>query len=191
MSAGFGEPAASGGPMGYGKPAGAQVRVSDADREATAAELREHYAAGRLTAEELDERLDQAFAAKTRSDLGAVMHDLPSLRPGTTPLAGAGQPSSGAGWAGPGWQGGHGWHGGHGPGGQGAWGPGRAISSVISFMVALGLLAVFAVTAAFSFGHNGTRPVGIALIIAALAMLRRLLFGRRRRAGRGRARRRR
>jgi DUF1707 SHOCT-like domain len=198
MSAGFGESAPSGGPMGYGKPTGAHIRVSDADREATAAELREHYAAGRLTADELNERLDQAFAAKTGGDLGAVMHDLPSLRPGGTPLAGTGQPSTGAGWTGsadgsdgPGWHGDHGWHGGPGSGGQGAWGPGRAVGSVISSLVAVCLLAVFAVTAAFSFGHNGSRPIGIALIIAALAMLRRLFFRRRRRAPRGRARRRR
>jgi len=161
------------------------MRVSDADREATAAELREHYAAGRLTADELNERLDQAFAAKTGSELGAVMHDLPSLRPGTPPLAAAGQPFTGAGWTG-----GEGWgQAGPGPGSQGEWGPGRAIGSVISALVAVCLVAAFAVMAAFSFGHNGGRPFGIALILAALAMLRRLFF-RRRRPARGRARRR-
>ena len=41
-----------------------KTRASDADRDRTAA-LREHLAVGRLTIEESDERLDQAYAAKT------------------------------------------------------------------------------------------------------------------------------
>src|SRR4029077_12003847 len=40
---------------------GYNVRVGDADREAVAAQLREHYADGRLTLEELNERIDQTF----------------------------------------------------------------------------------------------------------------------------------
>src|SRR5438132_9546906 len=56
---------------------GFNVRVGDADREAVAAQLREHYADGRLTLDELNERLDHAFAAKTRADLNAVTRDLP------------------------------------------------------------------------------------------------------------------
>jgi len=56
---------------------GYNVRVGDAEREATAAQLREHYADGRLTLDELNERLDQTFAAKTRADLNTVMVDLP------------------------------------------------------------------------------------------------------------------
>src|SRR5437764_14878960 len=75
---------------------GYNVRVGDADREAIAAQLREHYADGRLTLEELNERLDQAFAAKTKADLNVVMRDLPqAMRPG------AGLPYAGAGWPGP------------------------------------------------------------------------------------------
>src|ERR1700742_1102578 len=61
--------------------AGPEMRVGHAEREAVAAELREHYASGRITLEELNERLDKAFAAKTRSDLNALMTDLPSVRP--------------------------------------------------------------------------------------------------------------
>ena len=65
------------------------VRVGDADREAVAAQLREHYADGRLTLEELNERLDQAFAAKTRADLNTVLRDLPYMsRPFTSTPAG-------------------------------------------------------------------------------------------------------
>ena len=58
--------------------AGNEMRVGDAEREAAAAELREHYASGRLTLDELNERIDKAFAAKTRGDLNALMTDLPS-----------------------------------------------------------------------------------------------------------------
>ena len=58
---------------------GYNVRVGDADREAIAAQLREHFADGRLTLEELNERLDQTFAAKTRADLNVVMRDLPHV----------------------------------------------------------------------------------------------------------------
>ena len=61
---------------------GYNVRVGDADREAVAAQLREHFADGRLTLEELNERLDQAFAAKTTADLNTVLRDLPqAVRP--------------------------------------------------------------------------------------------------------------
>ena len=48
-------------------PSDPKIRCGDADRERTAALLREHHAAGRLTAEEFHERLDKAYAAKTQS----------------------------------------------------------------------------------------------------------------------------
>src|ERR1700677_1538625 len=57
---------------------GFEMRVGHEEREAVAAELREHYATGRLTLDELNERLDKAFAAKTKGDLNAIMTDLPS-----------------------------------------------------------------------------------------------------------------
>jgi GntR family transcriptional regulator len=69
------------------------VRVGDADRDAVAAQLRDHYADGRLTHEELNERLDQAFAAKTTADLNTVMRDLPhASRPFTGAPAGGAWP---------------------------------------------------------------------------------------------------
>ena len=52
-------------------------RVTDADREAAAARLREHYAQGRLTLEEFHHRLDAAFQATTQSQLTAITRDLP------------------------------------------------------------------------------------------------------------------
>jgi hypothetical protein len=57
------------------------MRVSDADREQVAERLREHFAAGRLTSEELDERVDAALNAKTVGELRAVMADLPEPGP--------------------------------------------------------------------------------------------------------------
>src|SRR3984957_477990 len=54
------------------------MRVGDAERDAAANDLREHFASGRLTQDELNERLDQTFAAKTRADLSALFTDLPS-----------------------------------------------------------------------------------------------------------------
>jgi hypothetical protein len=57
------------------------LRASDVDRERVAAALREHCAVGRLTMAELDERLGQAYAARTLGDLAAVTHDLPEIEP--------------------------------------------------------------------------------------------------------------
>jgi hypothetical protein len=54
-----------------------KIRASDADRDRTAAALREHLAAGRLTNEEFDERLDKTYAAKTLGELDELMADLP------------------------------------------------------------------------------------------------------------------
>ena len=53
------------------------IRISDADRERSAAALRDHYADGRLTCEELDERVTAALTARTFGDLRSVMADLP------------------------------------------------------------------------------------------------------------------
>src|SRR5690242_14742932 len=55
-----------------------ELRVSDADRERVAEHLRFAAGEGRLTVEELDERLDAAFAARTRADLDAVTAVLPA-----------------------------------------------------------------------------------------------------------------
>jgi hypothetical protein len=53
------------------------IRVSDGDREHVAEQLREHYADGRLSSDELDERITRTLGAKTFGDLRAVMTDLP------------------------------------------------------------------------------------------------------------------
>lgn len=54
-----------------------QLRVADDDREQLVAELHEHAVAGRITAEELEERIEGAYRATTRADLDALRADLP------------------------------------------------------------------------------------------------------------------
>jgi Domain of unknown function (DUF1707) len=58
-----------------------RIRVSDADRDRVAARLRDHFAEGRLTQDELDERLSAALNAKTFGDLRGLMTDLPEPTP--------------------------------------------------------------------------------------------------------------
>jgi DNA-binding PadR family transcriptional regulator len=58
-----------------------RIRTSDADRERATARLRDHYAEGRLTREELDERVTAALNARTFGDLRRVMADLPEPAP--------------------------------------------------------------------------------------------------------------
>ena len=53
------------------------VRIGDAERDAAAADLGEHYAAGRLSLDELNERLDAVFTSRTFGQLTRIMADLP------------------------------------------------------------------------------------------------------------------
>ncbi|MPZ62296.1 MAG: DUF1707 domain-containing protein [Propionibacteriales bacterium] len=53
-------------------------RAGDADRERTADLLADAHAAGYLTTEELDPRLETALAARTHGELGPLIADLPS-----------------------------------------------------------------------------------------------------------------
>jgi hypothetical protein len=160
---------------------GYNVRVGDADREAVAAQLREHYADGRLTLEELNERLDQTFAATTKADLNMVMRDLPqAMRPG------AGLPYAGTGWPG---QPGPGRPGPMSPGpgqrhGQGGWDGGSRRPGAFAPLLGLVWLLVI-LGSVFMFGlGGGDRPIAIVLFLAALALVRRL-FGLGRGRGRG------
>jgi hypothetical protein len=57
-------------------------RVSDGDRDATVQALSHHYAAGRLTMEELSERTAAAHAATTVAELGSILADLSDEAPG-------------------------------------------------------------------------------------------------------------
>ena len=53
------------------------IRVSDADRNAVAELLGQHYADGRLDQAEFDDRVSRTMAAKTRGDLSGLFDDLP------------------------------------------------------------------------------------------------------------------
>ena len=57
------------------------IRASDVDRDLVTAQLRDHFAAGRITPGELDERLSAALNAKTFGDLRRIMADLPGPVP--------------------------------------------------------------------------------------------------------------
>ncbi len=178
--------------------AGYEMRVSDAEREAAAAELREHFASGRLNQDELDERLATAFAAKTRGDLNALFTDLPSSGHGRTGAsAPGGGPRSGfSGASGPVGPGAASWGSWTRPGASDDWqargnawrgSAGRSIGRIATASVLLWVLFIVGILGVFGIGAG--RPFGVVLIIAALALLRRLLFmifGRRRmRGGRG------
>jgi len=67
------------GELGTGQARQA-TRIGDADRDAAAAELGEHFAAGRLTLDELHDRLGHVLEARTRGQLLHVMADLPASR---------------------------------------------------------------------------------------------------------------
>ncbi len=60
-------------------PGDPRIRASDADRDRVTALLREHHAAGRLTAEEFHERMEQALDAKTLGELDELLADLPAI----------------------------------------------------------------------------------------------------------------
>jgi Domain of unknown function (DUF1707) len=56
-----------------------RIRASDADRDRVMALLREHHAAGRLTAEEFNDRMEKALGATTLGELDELMADLPAI----------------------------------------------------------------------------------------------------------------
>ncbi len=64
------------------------VRIGDAERDRAVSELSDHFAAGRLTREEFDARVDQAMAARFDSDLQPLFVDLPKTHPMPTQPAG-------------------------------------------------------------------------------------------------------
>lgn len=74
------------------------IRASDSDREQVAERLRQAAVEGRLTTDELEERLGAASAARTYGELDPLVADLPVTRspnpprariPGWVPAAGA------------------------------------------------------------------------------------------------------
>lgn len=60
-------------------PGDADLRASDEQRDRAAAEIREHFAAGRLSDDELNDRVQAAYDARTQGELETLMADLPKL----------------------------------------------------------------------------------------------------------------
>jgi len=75
-----------------------RLRVSDADRDRAIAEMSEHYQAGRLTTEELEDRTGRALAARTSADLAALFTDLPRRQAPVTSAAASAPASPGRSW---------------------------------------------------------------------------------------------
>lgn len=72
------DPLSAGGRRASRVPPG-DLRASDAERHQVEQELSSHYAEGRLDDAELQERLAQVAAAKTRRQLAGVLDDLPPV----------------------------------------------------------------------------------------------------------------
>ncbi len=54
-----------------------ELRASDAEREAVVRRLERAFRDGRLTVVEFDERMQGAYAARTRGELDELTEDLP------------------------------------------------------------------------------------------------------------------
>lgn len=156
------------------------LRIGDAAREAAAAELREHYAHGRLTLDEFSHRLDAVFAARTQQDLHRITGDLPHVRPDSVPLPSAtvGRPSGRVATS---------RHDGYSGGGRGGrrYRSGFALLSTLLAALATWLIAYDVFLASLRWPLGGK----IGLLLAVFAVIRGLLrrvFGVRRGASRRR-----
>jgi hypothetical protein len=74
----------------------AEIRIGDAERTAAAQELGEHFAQGRLTPDEHQERLDRVMGARTAAELTPVFADLPGSTYQPRTYAGADRPAVGS-----------------------------------------------------------------------------------------------
>jgi hypothetical protein len=59
------------------------LRASDAERDAMAQALRRHHAEGRIDTDELSDRINRCYRARTRGELDALLADLPGARDAT------------------------------------------------------------------------------------------------------------
>lgn len=73
-------------PPSVNLPEPSELRASDADRERVARELRDHCAAGRLTPDELEQRLGAVFTSSSDRQLAEVSRDLPAMAAGSVKL---------------------------------------------------------------------------------------------------------
>ncbi|GAA1117068.1 hypothetical protein GCM10009630_13510 [Kribbella jejuensis] len=131
---------------------GGPIRIGDREREDAVKRLGEHYEAGRLTAEEHSDRVDQVLKAKTEADLREPFADLPGPHQAST--------SGGTG------------SGGFGPGGRPWAGRGFVGRMPLPLLVLLGVLGVLAsIGCVFGGGHPPILP--ILLIGAAVYVIRK------------------
>ena len=79
-----------------GEIARSELRASHDDRDRVVEMLRVSAGDGRLTAEELDERLEQAMTARTYGELARLVADLPAAGPAASPGDGAAGQGRGA-----------------------------------------------------------------------------------------------
>lgn len=66
------------------------VRASDAERDAVVGRLNQAVGEGRLTMDEFSQRLELAYAARTRGDLDPLLRDLPAGVGGAVPATTSG-----------------------------------------------------------------------------------------------------
>jgi uncharacterized protein DUF1707 len=62
-------------------PTDRTLRAADADRDAVAETLRQQHLAGRLDTDELQERIERCYEARTYAELDALLVDLPGHEP--------------------------------------------------------------------------------------------------------------
>jgi uncharacterized protein DUF1707 len=77
------------------------MRVSDADRAATAQRIADALGEGRLTTDEADERLAACWSARYESDLDDLTGDLPMPEPELAPMPTQSAPVARGVWSGP------------------------------------------------------------------------------------------
>ena len=65
------------GPMDSRPSQKTQLRIGDTERDRAVAALGDHFAAGRLTNEEFEQRIEQAIKARFNDDLEPLFVDLP------------------------------------------------------------------------------------------------------------------
>ncbi|MGW7680266.1 DUF1707 SHOCT-like domain-containing protein [Kribbella sp. NPDC054772] len=162
---------------------GGSIRIGDSEREDAVKRLGEHYEAGRLSADEHSERVEQALRAKTAADLNGLFADLPGTHQAT---AGANENWAGPwGWRKPPWTAPENAAGSAGPGaGPGVgqrpeWARRGFLGRVpLPLLIVLGVLGVLAsIGCVVGGGHPPILP--LALIVAAVFVIRKRRMERR------------
>ncbi len=129
-------------------------RIGDAERNEAVSRLGEHYEAGRLSADEHSERVDQALRATTQNDLDALFTDLPG--------GSRQEPGTGEGW-GPPWA-------------RGGWRGPRVFGFPVPLVAILAFLALAGLLCSVLGGHPPVLLI-VAAIVAGVVIAKRRRFG--------------